>query len=295
MSVELKNVVTDTDAGQEVPKHTAKKSSASRKLSVFSKTFIVILLIHAAIMAILGLAVQQPVVLILAGVEALVATLTILGLRWPPLIGSLIGLAMLGIFLTATGFPIHHLSHPKDAFGYGVIPAFSFFMYMVMTGLFWCAAMLIVTGITTVIHNYFFAQRRYFPWFKTVLTGLICIWLGAVVVGALVQPDRPLPTSLGPTTVALEVGSFSQSSISLTKGESLTIVDNGAYHHNLSMGQWINGQPVIQSQAGGPALVNKDISTSGATLVLGPFTTAGTFYLMCSLHHNMQLKIIVTA
>jgi plastocyanin len=272
---------------------TQKRRSSSRKLSVFSKTFITVLLVHAAIMVILGLAVQQPAVLILAGIEAAVAGLTVFGLRWPPIIGSLLGLAMLYIFTAATGFPIHHLTHPKDAFGYGVLPAFSFLMYMVMTGLFWCAAMLIVMGLATVIHSYFFSRWQSFPWFRTVLTGLICIWVGAVVVGALVQPDKPIGT-LAPGTVSLNVGSFSQTSISLAKGQSLTIIDSGAYHHNLSMGQWISGQPVLQNQPGAPTLRNKDVNGSGATVVLGPFTTAGTFYLMCSLHHNMQLKIIVT-
>jgi|SRR5579859_947055 len=294
MSTELKDPELKDDLGVKENSSTPKKRrSSSRKLSVFSKTFIVVLLIHAAIMVILGLAVSQPVVLVLSGVEAGVAALTLLGLRWPPIIGSLLGLAMLYIFTTATGFPVHHLTHPKDAFGYGVIPIVSFLMYMIMTGLFWCAAMLLITGVTAVIHSYFFAQWRSFPWFRAVLTGAICIWCGAVIVGSLTQPDKPV-NALGSTTVALEVGSFSQSSISLTKGQSLTIVDSGAYHHNLSMGQWVNGVPDIQSQPGAPTLVNKDLNASGATFILGPFTTAGTFYLLCSLHHNMQLKIIVT-
>jgi hypothetical protein len=270
-----------------------KRRSSSRKLSIFCKTFITVLLTQAAIMVILGLAVQQPVVLILAGLEAAVAGLTLIGLRWPPIIGSLLGLAMLYVFTTATGLPIHHLSHPKDAFGYGVIPAFSFFMYMVMTALFWSAAMLILTGAVSVIHNYFFSRWQTFPWFRTVLTGLICIWIGAIVVGGLVQPDKPI-NALGANTVSLEVGSFSQASISLMKGQSLTIIDSGTYHHNLSMGQWINGQPMLQNQPGAPMLKNKDVDAPGATVVIGPFTIAGTFYLMCSLHHNMQLKIIVT-
>ncbi len=285
--------LSDSLQGIENKHIPRKRRLSSRKLSVFSKTFLVVILVHASVLTGLGLFVQQPVVLILAGIEVLVASLTLFGLRWVPIIGSFLGFAMLLIFLTATAFPIHHLSHPKDAFGYGVLPGLSFVMYMVMTGLFWCAAMLIVTGITTVIHNYFFARWQNFPWFKAALTGAICLWCGAVMVGALTQPDRPLNT-LAPNTVALEVGSFSQSSITLSKGANLTIVDSGAYHHNLSMGRWINGQPVLQNQPGAPSLRNKDVTTAGQTVVLGPFNTAGTYYLICTLHHNMMLKIIVT-
>lgn len=294
MGTESKDLKVDDELETKVNNHIPKKRGSSAwPLSVFSQTFLGVLLAHAGILTALGLFVQQPVVLILAGLEAFVASLTLFGLRWIPLLGSSVGLLMLLVFTTATALPIHHLTHPKDAFGYGVLPAFSFLMYVVMTGLFWCAAMLIVTGVTTVIHTYFFARWHNFPWFKTVLTGAICLWCGAVMVGVLTQPDRPINT-LSPGTVALEVGSFSPSSISLTKGEHLTIVDSGAYHHNLSMGRWINGQPVLQNQPGAPSLTNKDVTAAGQTVILGPFTTAGTFYLLCSLHHNMMLKITVT-
>lgn len=293
MSTKLKELEVSDDLREQVNGLIPKKRRSSRKLSAFSKTFIGVLLVHAVVMVILGLAVQQPVVLILAGVEAAIGALTLFGLRWPPVIGSLIGLAMLFVFTSATAFPIHHLTHPKDAFGYGVIPAFSFLMYMVMTGLFWCAAMLIVTGITTVIHNYFFSKWQNFPWFRVVLTGAICIWVGAVLVGALAQPEKPISIQ-SPNTVTLEVGNFSPASVNLTKGTNLTIIDSGAYHHNLSMGRWISGQPVLQNEVGAPKLANKDVNTAGQTVVIGPFTTAGTFYIICSLHHNMTLKITVT-
>lgn len=293
MSTKLQDLELNNDLQGRVNHSVSKKRRPARKLSAFSKTFITVLLVHAVIMVVLGVGVQQPEVLILAGIESAVAGLTLFGLRWPPIIGSLLGLAMLFVFTTATGFPVHHLTHPKDAFGYGVIPAFSFLMYMVMTGLFWCAAMLIVSGVAAVVHNYFFFRWQAFPWYKTALTGVICLWVGAVMVGALTQPDKPLGP-LGANTVALNVGSFSQTSMSLKKGESLTIVDSGSYHHNLSMGRWISGHPVLQKEAGAPNLRNKDVNGAGVTVVVGPFNTAGTFYIICSLHHNMQLKITVT-
>lgn len=272
--------------------HVPKKRSSLQPLSVFSKTFLAVLFIHMGVLSGLGLFVQQPVVLILAGIEAFIGALTLFSLRWTALLGSLIGGLMLLIFTTSTGFPIHHLTHPKDAFGYGVLPQVSFLMYMVMTGLFWCGAMLLIMGVVSVIHNYFLRAHQVFPWYRTVLTGAACIWVGAVMVGALVQPDPPL-TALGPTTVALQVGSFSQPSITLTKGDKLTLVDSGSYHHNLSMGRWTDGQPLLENQLGAPSLRNQDVNTAGATVVVGPFTTAGTFYLMCSLHHNMMLTVIV--
>jgi hypothetical protein len=147
MGTESKDLKVDDALETKVNNHIPKKRGSSPwPLSVFSKTFLGVLLAHAGILTALGLFVQQPVVLILAGLEAFVASLTLFGLRWIPLLGSIVGLLMLLVFTTATALPIHHLTHPKDAFGYGVLPAFSFLMYVVMTGLFWCAAMLIVTG-----------------------------------------------------------------------------------------------------------------------------------------------------
>jgi plastocyanin len=280
----------DGNLSNRIPK---KRRFFPRPLSPFSKAFITVLLIHATLFAGLGLGVHVPAALVISGIELVIAALVLFGVRWVPILGGVFGAMMLYVFIATTGFPVHHLTHPKDAFGYGVFPALSFLMYIVITGLFWCSAMLIITGVAAVTHNYFFSRWRTIPWFKAALTGVFCIWFGAILVGALVQPDQPI-TALGPTTVVLNVGSFSQSSMSLTKGQSLTLVDSGAYHHNLSMGQWVSGAPLVQNQPGAPTLVNKDVNAAGATVILGPFTTAGTFYLICTLHHNMQLKIIVT-
>ena len=295
LSTKFENKELKENVKRKEDNYPPKKRSSFRSLSAFSKTFIAVLIAHAAALGILALAVQQPIVLILAGLEALIAGFTLLGIRWVPLLGSIIGAVMLYVFTSATSFPIHHLSHPKDAFGYGVLPAFSFFVFIVMTGLFWSAAMLMITGIASVIHSYFLREVRTIPWFKVALTGAICLWIGSILLGALIQPDQPItvPGSGATPIVHLQVGNFSQSSITLTKGEKLTLIDDGAYHHNISTGQWINGQPVINSQPGGPTVTNKDIDAANATLVIGPFTVAGTFYIMCSLHHNMMLKIIV--
>ena len=91
----------------------------------------------------------------------------------------------------------------------------------------------------------------------------------------------------------LLIGSFSQPSITLSKGAKLTLIDDGAYHHNISDGTWANDQPVFTTQSGQPVVQNQDINAAGATLSIGPFNTAGTYHLLCSLHHGMTLTVIV--
>ncbi|HLZ58599.1 MAG TPA: plastocyanin/azurin family copper-binding protein [Ktedonosporobacter sp.] len=263
-------------------------------LSVFSKVSTVILLVFATLLATLGLLVHQPVVLIVAGVELLIVALITAGIRWAPLMGSVIGSLVLYIFLFATGYPIHHLTHPKDAFGYGVTPVLSFLMFTLMLILFWCGAMLVVTGIAAVMQNYFQRERRTPRWFRTALIGALCLWFGAFLLGAISQPEPAVAANpSGAPTVHLQAGSFGQSSITLSKGATLTLVDDGPFTHNISNGTWVNGQPQAESQSGAPTVNHLVMDTAGKSTSIGPFAIAGTYHLYCSLHPGMTLTIIV--
>ncbi|HEV2654641.1 MAG TPA: plastocyanin/azurin family copper-binding protein [Ktedonobacteraceae bacterium] len=287
----LNDKLDEAKMDNSIPK---KPRSFHQPLSVFSKTSIVVLLVHTAFLIGLALFVKQPLVLIVAGVELLIAALITTGIRWTPLLGSIVGALFLFALANAAGYPIHHLTHPKDAFGFGVIPVLSFIMFTVMLTLFWSPAMLVVAGIAAVIQNYFQRERRTPRWFKTALTGALCILFGALILGALQQPDPvAAASSNGQPTVHLLAGSFSQSSITISKGSKLTLVDDGAYHHNISDGSWTNGQPTFNNQAGEPLVKNQDINAAGTSIVIGPFTTAGTYHLFCSIHSGMTLTIIV--
>jgi plastocyanin len=296
MSTEVKeSELIDVLNQEEVNKrHAPKKRRPPRQpLSAFSKTAVVILLVMTSFMIFLGLGVRQPLVLIIAGIELLIVTLIVSGIRWAPVLSSILGGLTLLVFTSATGYPIHHLTHPKDAFGYGVQTTFSFVIFILMLVVFWSAVMLILTGISAVIHNYVQRERRQTPrWFYTALAAALGVFFGAFILGALAQPT-PGVASANSNTVHLYPGNFSQTSTSIAKGSKLTLIDDGTYHHNISTGRWINGQPAIASQPGEPTVLNKDISTANATLVIGPFNTAGTYYLMCSVHHNMMLTVTV--
>jgi plastocyanin len=274
---------------------TRKPRPRRQPLSPFSKTSIAALFVLATLMTALGIFVHQPTVLILAGVELLIIVLITAGIRWAPILGSILGSIVLYVFVFLADYPLAHLSHPKDVYGPGVLPWLSFTVFTAMLLIFWSTAMLIVTGIPAVIQNYFQRERRKPRWFNVALATAIGIFLGAVILGALQQPvaQAAATSSNGTPTVHLYTGSFSQSSITISKGEKLTLVDDGAYHHNISDGTWVNGQPMIAVQPGEPVVKNHNINGAGATLVIGPFNTAGTFHLMCSLHHGMMLTVIV--
>src|SRR5581483_8957949 len=100
-------------------------------------------------------------------------------------------------------------------------------------------------------------------------------------------------TSSGVPTVHLSAFNFAQSTVTVPKGSKLTIVDDGTFHHNLSTGTWVNGQPQPENQTGEPAVKNLDFNQAGKSVQIGPFTTAGTYHLYCSIHAGMTLTIVV--
>lgn len=96
--------------------------------------------------------------------------------------------------------------------------------------------------------------------------------------------------STGPT-VHMSGGNFVQNSVTLHKGDKLNLVDDAASSHIIVNGSWINGTAKPSTESGAPTInATFNGNDSGA---VGPFTTAGTFHLYCTIHQNMNLTVIV--
>jgi plastocyanin len=100
-------------------------------------------------------------------------------------------------------------------------------------------------------------------------------------------------TSNNPNTVKLEGGTFATSSIAISKGSTITFLDdsnNGALHI-LVIGQ--NGQQESEQGApdfGGLSGLRIDV---GNTLTTPPWNTAGTYHVACTVHPAMNLTVTV--
>ncbi len=86
---------------------------------------------------------------------------------------------------------------------------------------------------------------------------------------------------------------FTQPSITISKGSSLTLVDDVAVTHIISNGSWVNGTAKPAKEPGAPTVSNLQFTTAGQSQTIGPFSTAGTYHLYCSVHVNMNLTVIV--
>jgi plastocyanin len=92
-------------------------------------------------------------------------------------------------------------------------------------------------------------------------------------------------------TVHTLLSSFQQSCVNVAKGSNLQVVPTAQSFHNLTNGSWVNGNQVPMKEPGVPTVNNVQVTSS--TVSIGPFTTAGTYHIFCTIHPNMNLTVIV--
>lgn len=92
-------------------------------------------------------------------------------------------------------------------------------------------------------------------------------------------------------TVHTLATAFQESCVNVAKGSSLQVVPTVQSLHILTNGSWVNGNQVPMKETGAPTVNNVQV-TSG-TVSIGPFTTAGTYHIFCTVHPNMNLTVIV--
>jgi len=122
----------------------------------------------------------------------------------------------------------------------------------------------------------------------------------SILLAACARPGTPEANQSGGTssgsggggaTVHLGASTFLQSTITISKGSKLTLIDDVQVEHIINNGTWVNGTAKPSKEPGAPT-VNVTFN-GGDTMDVGPFTTAGTFQLYCTIHQNMNLTVTV--
>lgn len=124
--------------------------------------------------------------------------------------------------------------------------------------------------------------------YKKLLYGLIVIGLLTIVLAAC--GIRDTSTSSLPT-VHMGGASFIQDSVTVPKGQMLNLVNDVATAHIIANGSWVNGVGKPATESGAPT-VNQNFNGNDSAAI-GPFNTAGTFHLYCTIHPGMNLTVIV--
>ncbi len=124
---------------------------------------------------------------------------------------------------------------------------------------------------------------------KKILFGMITFALLTVVLAACtIRDEAAIPA--GPS-VHLGAADFIQKTITLKKGDALTLINDSASPHIVVNGTWDGSTQKPSKEAGAPT-VNLNF-TGNDTKSAGPFNTAGTFKLYCTIHGGMNLTVTV--
>ena len=115
----------------------------------------------------------------------------------------------------------------------------------------------------------------------TVLTAASC---GGTAAGA--GAGAGTGVHMGETT-------FTQTSVTISKGSSLNLIDDVPVTHIISNGTWVNSVAKPAIEPGAPTASNLQFNAAGQSMTVGPFNTAGTYQIYCSVHVNMNLTVIV--
>jgi plastocyanin len=142
---------------------------------------------------------------------------------------------------------------------------------------------------------------------KLVVLGLLFVALGSIVLVACARSGSATSqattqdnsggssngsgSASGGPAVHMSDTNFLESSVTIPKGSKLTLIDDTATPHIIQNGSWVDSNAQPRTEAGAPKV---DVNFSGSdTHDVGPFTTAGTYKLYCTIHAGMNLTVIV--
>ena len=126
--------------------------------------------------------------------------------------------------------------------------------------------------------------------YKKILVGLVLLGILTTTIAACgIYDVSNVPT--GPT-VHMGAANFLQPSITISKGQSIDLIDDVAVEHIIKNGTWNGNTPVTTTESGAPS-VNVTFNGNDSNTI-GPFNTSGSFKLYCTIHPGMNLTIKVS-
>ncbi|QBD78013.1 hypothetical protein EPA93_19230 [Ktedonosporobacter rubrisoli] len=124
---------------------------------------------------------------------------------------------------------------------------------------------------------------------KKIIFGVLGFALLTVLlVACTVRDQASLPT--GPS-VHMSASDFVQKTITIKKGQTLTLINDASAPHTVVNGKWEGSKQVAEKEAGAPTVSLN--FTGNDRKSTPPFNTAGKFDIYCTIHGGMNLTVTV--
>lgn len=111
--------------------------------------------------------------------------------------------------------------------------------------------------------------------------------LAGLLIPALTSAPKALPAG---TTVGMVGRDFAKDEVKLHQGQKLTLVNNSSVVHVVGPGVDTH---IISPERGVP-MTGFHLMQTNSVYTTGPWKMTGTFYLTCSVHPGMTLKVVVS-
>ena len=280
MIIKQQEELETTISNKQVP----RVSSVTRWTAFWASLVATLLLISTIIPLEIMRITSVP--LIIAAIVALVSTiLLVIRSRWTTLVATLLQ-AYLLVSTWTSPIVMDSLSSPKGQIG-GLGHSISDELVACIT------ILAFVCSLGTTIQYFRGSSQKTPRWYTVALNLVIGLTIGIILMSVVSLPPSVTGTSMtnGVPTVHMNATTFLQKTVTLSKGDKLLLVDDAPVEHILFNGSWQNGAPHTAQEQGAPT-VNGIILNKNSTTI-GPFVTAGTYHIYCSLHPTMDLTIIV--
>lgn len=126
--------------------------------------------------------------------------------------------------------------------------------------------------------------------YKKLLFGVVFLALLTTLLAACSIEDTASNAPSGPS-VHMGNASFVQTTITVSKGQSINLMDDVGATHIVTNGFWKGTSPDTSKESGAPAF-NQTFGGNDSA-VLGPFTSSGTYHYYCTIHPGMNLTVTV--
>lgn len=119
------------------------------------------------------------------------------------------------------------------------------------------------------------------PRILLVIPGL----LAGFLIPNLLSSSRPVPVA----DVGMVTRDFAKDAVTIHRGERLTLINNSNAVHVIGPGR----DTAIVSPERGVPMTGFHLMQTNSVYTTGRWMTLGTFYLTCSVHPGMNLKVVV--